>query len=114
MQSIGTSKATITTLFPFHICFSHFDFSIIKTYDGNSGVTHYLPTQNVIHKIISLPKLSFKTNTPSGMPIVIKTMNQISPCVYTRYNENMYKKHVGLGDVLHFSFGDCGIVIFFF
>ena len=27
------------------------------------------------------------------MPIVTKTMNQIGPCVYTRYNENMYKKH---------------------
>ena len=75
--------------------------------------SHYLPTQNVIHKIISLPKLSYKTNTPSGMSIVTKTMNQIGPCVYTRYNENMYKKHVGLGDELHFSFSDYNIVIFF-
>ena len=38
----------------FHICFNPFGFSIIKTYDGNSGVTYYLPIQNVIHKIISL------------------------------------------------------------
>ena len=78
----------------------------------NSGVTHYLPTQNVIHKKISLPKLSYKTNTPSGMSIVTKTMNQIGPCVYTRYNESMYKKNVGMGDELHFSFGNCRIVIF--
>ena len=76
-----------------HICLSTFSFSIIKTYDENSGVTNYLYTQNVIHKIISLPKLSYKTNTLSGMSIVTKTMNQIGPCVYTRYNENMYKKH---------------------
>ena len=64
--------------------------------------SHYLPTQNVIHKIISLPKLSYKTNTQSGMSIVTKIMNQISPCVYSMYNQNMYKKHVGLGDELHF------------
>ena len=68
--------------------------------------------KNVIHKIISLPKLSYKTNIPSEMPIVTKTMNQKGPCVYTRYNENMYKKHVGLGDELHFSFDDCSIVFF--
>ena len=67
-------------------------FSIIKAYDGNSGITHYLPTQDVIHKIISLPKLSYKTNTPSGMLIVTKTMNQIGHCVITMYKENMYKK----------------------
>ena len=63
---------------------------------------------------MSLPKLSYKTNTPSEMPIVTKTMNQIGPCVYTRYNEKMYKKHVRLGDELHFSFGDYDIVFFFF
>ena len=45
----------------FHICFSPFGFSIIKTYDGNSGVTHYLPTQNVIHKIILLPNATNPT-----------------------------------------------------
>ena len=28
------------------------------------------------------------------------------------YNENMYKKHVGLEDELHFSFDDYDIVIF--
>ena len=56
---------------------------------------------------------TYKTNTPSGMPIFTKTMNQIGPYVYTRYNENMYKKLVGLGDELHFSFGDCITVIFF-
>ena len=39
----------------FHIFFSPFCFSIIKTYDENSEITHYLPTKNVIHKIILLP-----------------------------------------------------------
>ena len=49
----------------FHICFSHFDFFITKTDDENSRFRHYLPTQNVIYKIISLPKLSYKTNSQS-------------------------------------------------
>ena len=40
----------------------------------------------------SLPKLSYKTNTLSEMPIVTKTMNQIGPCVYISYNENVYHK----------------------
>ena len=53
--------------------------------------SHINYLHNVIHKIISLPKLSYKTNLSSGMPIVTKIMNQIGPCVYTRYNENMYK-----------------------
>ena len=55
--------------------------------------SHIIHLHKMSFIIIPLPKLSYKTNTSSRMPIFTKTMNQIGSCVYIRYNENMYKKH---------------------